>query len=585
MDEAEDRELDRHATVFLDVDGVLNSYPVRGLRYYRERRRTARAWRFRLHYRPAVVRALERLLRTHAADLVWLSTWSHRCTEELEPALGFRETHAVVPMPDDSYNRYAGDPHVWWKALHVSAWLDGDPRRRAVWVDDDLASPRTHAHFAEHYPDRLLMVAPAFSHGLTGSHLKAIRRFLSPLRRAERRRRKGRTALLTDTPTTAEASPRTAETAPQTAEASRLPEPAGSAPPGSAPSGASASGSELSGAVPTSPAARTVPRPDLRAPGVSLREDRPLADQSPGEQTSKDQPPPRIGLLDSGLGLVGFADALLAQAPEAELVLAMDPDNMPYGRLDSARLREVTETSARRLADWEPDALVVACNTASVHALDHLRSVFEPAIPVIGTVPAIKTAAALDAPFAVWATTATTGSEYQRRLIEAFAGGLEVAQVAAVGLARAIESGDQERITAAVAEAAAQTPDEAASVVLGCTHYGLVAPRIEQALHEALGREIRLFDSPHAVAAQTLRRVAAHRRGAAETRAAEAGAIEAEAPEAGADTQARGGGRILATYLSGRRGRLPGVLATYPAGRRLLERELPAEDVRAGAPG
>jgi glutamate racemase len=552
VDEAEDGALDRHATVFLDVDGVLNSYPVRGLRYYREGRRTAHAWRFALHYRPAIVRALERVMRTREATLVWLSTWSHRCTEELEPALGFRDTHPVVPMPDDSYNRYAGDPHAWWKARHVAAWLDEDPRRRAVWVDDDLASPRTHAYFAQRYPDRLLMIVPEFARGLTESHLRTLRRFLSPRRRSRSRTLEGRRRLLTRMKT------------------------------------------EKSTTVKTSAQESSVQE-------AAARVDAPR--------------PPRVGLLDSGLGLVGFADAILAQAPDAELILAMDPDNMPYGSLTPERLREVAENSAHRLAAWEPDAIVVACNTASVHALEHLRSVFEPRIPVIGTVPAVKTAAARRAPFAVWATAATTGSEYQRRLIDAFAGGLPVTRVAAAGLAEAIESGEEERIREAVAEAAAQTPEDVASVVLGCTHYCLVGERIAQALCESVGHEVELLDSPQAVAAQTLRRVAAHRRQRAEERdaatvdAAHADAAtntaEAAAGMARATTAAgaagstsetgsggrsgatrssgTAGGRVLATYLSGRRAPLPRVLGMYAAGRRLLAHEVQDASAEAGA--
>lgn len=193
-----------HATLFLDVDGVLNSYPVTGLRFLRERRKKARAWAFELHFRPRIVRALDRLVETHDVDIVWLSTWSHRCTEELEPALGFRHTFDVVPMPDDSFNRFAGDPQVWWKALHMREWLDEDTDRRAIWIDDDLAAPVTHEHFADAYPDRLLMVAPRFSDGLTTPQLRDIRAFLD--RRTRRQRRAARrTHLLTPT-ASAEAS-------------------------------------------------------------------------------------------------------------------------------------------------------------------------------------------------------------------------------------------------------------------------------------------------------------------------------------------------------------------------------------------
>lgn len=276
--------------------------------------------------------------------------------------------------------------------------------------------------------------------------------------------------------------------------------------------------------------------------------------------------PLRIGFLDSGLGLVGFADALLAREPSADLVLAMDPRNMPYGALTEQQLTEVVLRSGRALAQWEPDAIVVACNTASVHTLGDLRAELEPRTPVIGTVPAIKPAAATNRPFAVWATDATTASDYQRRLIDAFAADLPVTRVAASGLAEAIEVGSPARIEAAIAEAAASTPLDVASVVLGCTHYGLVADRIRNALARRGIHEVTLFDSPDAVAAQTLRRV----------RTAESTTEPTLDPTVEADLNAaRDSGRILATYLSGESGRLPSVLNEYPAGRRLLERETP----------
>jgi glutamate racemase len=85
------------------------------------------------------------------------------------------------------------------------------------------------------------------------------------------------------------------------------------------------------------------------------------------------------------------------------------------------------------------DAIVVPCNTASVTTLDALRAMFEPDVPVVGTVPAVKPAAAAGEPFAVWATAATTASVYQARLIDIFASGQPVERVACRGLAEAVE--------------------------------------------------------------------------------------------------------------------------------------------------
>ncbi|WP_106249414.1 glutamate racemase [Allonocardiopsis opalescens] len=213
----------------------------------------------------------------------------------------------------------------------------------------------------------------------------------------------------------------------------------------------------------------------------------------------------RIALIDSGLGLLSTAAALRRARPDADLVLSMDPDHMPWGPRTPADVAERALAGARAALPYRPDALVVACNTASVHALDRLRAEFEPGVPVIGTVPAVKPAAATGGPVAVWATPATTGSAYQRELIERFAAGVPVAAVACPGLAEAVESADSERIDAAVADAAGRSPADTAVVVLGCTHYDLVQDRIVS----AFARPVALMTAAGAVAAQTLRRLGA----------------------------------------------------------------------------
>jgi len=102
----------------------------------------------------------------------------------------------------------------------------------------------------------------------------------------------------------------------------------------------------------------------------------------------------RIALINSGLGLLAPAAALHRLRPDAELVLASDPDGMPWGPRTPGDIADRALLCARACAAYEPDVLLMACNTGSVHALEPMRAVFEPAIPVIGTVPAIKPAAA-----------------------------------------------------------------------------------------------------------------------------------------------------------------------------------------------
>lgn len=253
----------------------------------------------------------------------------------------------------------------------------------------------------------------------------------------------------------------------------------------------------------------------------------------------------KIALMDSGIGLLAAAAALRRLRPDADLVLSSDPGSMPWGPRAPQDVAEHALACARAAAAHRPDALVVACNTASVHALPTLRAHLEPVIPVIGTVPAVKPAATGGGPVAVWATPATTGSAYQRRLIEEFADGVPVTEVSCPGLADALQQADDGAVDAAVADAAARTPAGTRSVVLGCTHYELAAGRIRDALRPSDPSAVTLYGSAEAVAAQALRRIAA-----------------APAPAA-----ARSG--TLTVILGGRLAVLPAAARAYPEGRLL----------------
>lgn len=250
--------------------------------------------------------------------------------------------------------------------------------------------------------------------------------------------------------------------------------------------------------------------------------------------------------MDSGIGLLPAAAAVRRARPDADVVLSSDPASMPWGPRSTDDITAHALGCARAAAAHSPDALIVACNTASVHALPTLRAELEPAVPVVGTVPAIKPAAAGGGAIAVWATPATTGSPYQRRLLGEFGRGAETAEVPCHGLADAVESADEAAIDAAVAAAAARTPPEVRAVVLGCTHYELVGERIKDALCTASDAPRPLLHgSAGAVAAQALRRIGA-------------------APSPGAEPA---GG--LTVLLGGRPADLPANAGVYAEGRLL----------------
>ncbi|MFC5958031.1 glutamate racemase [Streptomyces pratens] len=255
----------------------------------------------------------------------------------------------------------------------------------------------------------------------------------------------------------------------------------------------------------------------------------------------------KIALMDSGIGLLAGTAAVRHLRPDADLVLSLDPDGMPWGPRTPQDLTARALAVAEAAAAHRPDALIVGCNTATVHALTALRARLEPALPIVGTVPAIKPAAAGGGPLAIWATPATTGSPYQRNLIQEFAGGVDVTEVPCWGLAEAVERADESAVAAAVAAAAELTPVDVTTVVLGCTHYELVAERIRAAVQRPGLPPLVLHGSAGAVAAQTLRRLG-----------------EQPAPEAPATG-------TLTVLLSGREGALPPPALAYAEGRLLQQ--------------
>jgi len=294
--------------------------------------------------------------------------------------------------------------------------------------------------------------------------------------------------------------------------------------------------------------------------------------------------------MDSGIGLLAAAAALRALRPDADLVLSSDPDGMPWGPRTPEDVRERALGAARAAAEHAPDALVVACNTATVHALDAIRAELEPEIPVVGTVPAIKPAALTGGPVVIWATPATTGSAYQRGLIRDFAAGVRTAEVACPGLADAVDRADGEAIRAAVADAAARTPRGARALVLGCTHYELVEPEIRAALAARGGGSGSATAAPGRPAAFGDLVGAPDTAVAAAAAAGElapspalpvlhgsAGAVAAQALRRVAPAAAaRQGSAGLVVLRSGRTGRLPAEALRYPAGRALTAARDPA---------
>ena len=197
----------------------------------------------------------------------------------------------------------------------------------------------------------------------------------------------------------------------------------------------------------------------------------------------------RILIFDSGLGGLTVHAEVAALRPDADYLYVADDAGFPYGRWAEPDLvARVVAVIGRFIARFVPDLVVIACNTASTLVLPNLRGAF-PTVPFVGTVPAIKPAAALSRSrlVSVLATPGTVARDYTRALIESFAGDCQVTLVgstALAGLAEAEMAGLPVQDAALAAEIAPcfVTDGEARTdcVVLACTHYPLLRARFER---------------------------------------------------------------------------------------------------------
>ena len=227
--------------------------------------------------------------------------------------------------------------------------------------------------------------------------------------------------------------------------------------------------------------------------------------------TTHDAP---IGVFDSGLGGLSVLDAMRARLPSESMVYIADSGHAPYGEKTDAFIRQ----RSKAIADWfvarGAKLIVVACNTATTHAIHHLRDTLS--IPIVGVEPGIKPAALGTASgvVGVLATAATLRSDRLKTLIAEHETRCRFVCQAGHGLVEQIEQGNLNgaviddlltRYLTPMAQAGADT------VILGSTHFALLAPAIRRLFGErfalietgtAVARRVDALLAEHGLAAQ-----------------------------------------------------------------------------------
>jgi glutamate racemase len=212
-------------------------------------------------------------------------------------------------------------------------------------------------------------------------------------------------------------------------------------------------------------------------------------------------------VFDSGVGGLSVLAPIRALLPSAPIVYVADSAGYPYGIKAPGEIEARVPALLGRLSErFDPELIVIACNTASTIALDAVRAALD--VPIVGTVPAIKPAAERSRTrvIGVLGTESTVRQPYVDRLSAQFASDclvLRHGSAELVDLAEAKLRGEQaepERYRAALAGLLDQTGgDRIDTVVLACTHF----PLVEEELAAAAPRALQFVDGKEGIARRT----------------------------------------------------------------------------------
>jgi glutamate racemase len=214
-----------------------------------------------------------------------------------------------------------------------------------------------------------------------------------------------------------------------------------------------------------------------------------------------------IGVFDSGIGGLTVVRELIHQLPNESIIYFGDTARVPYGPKSPDTVLRYSREIVSFLKGEGVKALVVACNTATAHALPALREEFDfPIIGVIGPGARAAVAATQKKKVGVIGTAGTIRSGAYEKAIRKLLPDVEVVAQACALFVPLIEEGwvDTEP-TRAIARnyLAPMVASEVDTLVLGCTHY----PLMKTVIGNVIGRDVRLIDSAEETARETAERL------------------------------------------------------------------------------
>jgi glutamate racemase len=198
-----------------------------------------------------------------------------------------------------------------------------------------------------------------------------------------------------------------------------------------------------------------------------------------------------VVFIDSGIGSLPYGNFFHKNNPAENIVYAADRAHFPYGARPKEEVVEILRALVSKLIGrWNPKVVAVACNTASVSALPALRETF-PALPFVGTVPAVKPAvlASKKRRVGVLGTERTIDDPYINELAAKYGPDCEIVALAAPELVEFVErryvsSSHGEKLEAVRPWIEKFHSAGADGIVLGCTHFLLLLDEFREAAKE-----------------------------------------------------------------------------------------------------
>ncbi len=209
-----------------------------------------------------------------------------------------------------------------------------------------------------------------------------------------------------------------------------------------------------------------------------------------------------ILIFDSGIGGLSIMQHIEQALPNLSIHYVADYAAYPYGeKKEQWLIKRINELMSSLNNTLKPDAIIIACNTASTLALPSLRSNL--ATPIIGVIPAIKTASELsqNKKIGLLATPGTVSRTYMDKLIEEFAPDCQVTRVGSTNMVNLAEqklSGNTPSLISLKKIIQPFIENQCDHVVLGCTHFPLLKNELSH-----LNTGITFIDSGTAIAKRT----------------------------------------------------------------------------------